>query len=289
MRRNPTVSLLAASLLLLVPGLASADNFRNRFRAKPPAEYTQLIKRINAARASDDGSNLVELARLIQNKWVDADIVQYSTLMDKICFAILFSSLGHQDEGPSVVDRFALRALARKQEMPVETEADLVGYIQPQEYKLLLKNTLSNKEWAIYRKARAEISLHLLGHINAETDLHFDFSRLPTTEAEPPLEAAVDSGTSPEAVADPKLRAEYEASIKANEAITDKFNEQYQLKDLNETLVPFQQKYIIDLYSAKPYNLPELKTLLSKYPLATPAKQKIIDQVTANIALNNHP
>ena len=252
------------------------------------SDYRQITQRIDAVRTSDDINTLPILAQEIQSKWFNADIIQYSALINRFCYVTLLSKLGKQDEGTAIVSRYALLALARKEEMSVTTEANVVDYLQPQERKILLNNTLSSKDWENYRNERASISLHLLGRISNETNPHFDFSRVPKLNVAPPLAAPVDSGASPQDVADPKLRAEYEASIKANQAFNAERNEQLQLKELNETLVPLQQKYVVDLYSVRPYNLPELKNLMNKYHLADTAKQEIINQVTANMASGSH-
>lgn len=288
MERITSVTLLAVSLLLSSANLVLAGSTQSTSRTKLSAEYNHMVERIDAVRASGDSNKMKELAQLIQDQWHDDSVVQYSTLVDKICYAILSSSIGKEDDGTATVEKYSLLALANKDSLPVLTEADLVGYLQPQEHKALLKNTLSQKDWADYRDARASIALHLLGRISTEIDPHFDFSRVPMLNVAPPLAAPVDSGASPQDVADPKLRAEYEASIRANEAFNSKRNEQLQLKELNETLVPLQQKYVVDLYSVAPYNLSELNNLLSKYQLADTAKQKIIDQVTVNMASGNH-
>ena len=154
--------------------------------------------------------------------------------------------------------------------MPVLAEADLVSYILPQEYRFLLKKTLTDKDWTIYRQARASISLHLLGRITQETDPNFDFNKVPVISSMPPT------------AADPKLRTEYEASISTDEAINDKRNQQLQLKQLNKTLVPQEEKYIVRLYSMAPYNPQELKRLLDVYITDAGTKQKIMDQVLQN-------
>lgn len=263
----------------LLPCYVSADILP---QVRSSAEYKQAMERINAIRASNDSVAIKAVAQQIQREWVNADPVQYSEIMDNLCYTVLFSRLGNQDEKSTIVEKYALLALARKEEMPVLIEADLVGYLQPQEYKTLFKNTLSKKNWTDYRKARASIALHLLGRINTQTDPNFDFSGIRIFNDIPPTLKKYPSGILPETVSDPKLRAEYEAYIKAEEAFRIKNNEQLALKQLNQFLVPLQQKYVVDLYSVPPYNLAELKALLNKYPLDAVTKQKIVDQVTTN-------
>jgi len=283
-----TYVVLFALIGCLLPCWALAGVPLKPSQSDPTSDYRQIMQRIDAVRTSNDNSTLPILAQEIQSKWSNADIIQYSALINRFCYVTLLSTLGKQDEGTAIVSKYALLALARKEEMSVTTEANLVNYLQPQERKILSNNTLSSKDWENYRNERASISLHLLGRISRMADRTFDFSRIPDINVTPPPGANFPSGTSPDDVTDPKLRAEYEASIKANEAFNSKRNEQLQLKELNETLVPLQQKYVVDLYSMKPYNLPELKNLMSKYQLTDAAKQRVIDQVTANMASGNH-
>lgn len=283
MNLTAIASLLVVSLAWCGSCSVSADTLKLA-QPKQSFEYNQMVERINAARASKDIAKMESLAEKIQTNWSEASIDQYSTLMDKICSAILFSSMSHENQIFPVVNKYALLALKRKGDMPVLIEADFVSYLLPQEGKLFTRRTLKGKDWVEYRSVRTAIALHALGRVEKETDQNFDFSRTPLLQVSPPLAAGVDSGTSPENVADPKLRAEYEASIKANDAINDKYNEQHELKSLQNTFVPQEENYIVCLYSIQPYNQPELKHLLDTYLSDSVAKQRIIDQVAKNTA-----
>jgi len=186
-------------------------------------DYEQMIKRIEAVQASKDMNKMEELAREIQTKWSKVDVDQYSTLMQNICRTMLFSSMGREKQTFPIVEKYSLLALQRKEEIPAATEANFVSYLLAQEGCYLSAKKLNNKDWTSYRVARASISLHALGRIAKKTDPNFDFSKIPLIHAIPPI-GAMDNFETPEKIADPKLRSEYEAIIKANDATKAKYS-----------------------------------------------------------------
>ena len=276
-----TATLLIVLSIWSRPCLVSADN--TAFRANLSIACNQMVERINVAHAAHDTVKMENLADEIQDKWSKTDIQYYGVLIDKVCYAILIPNMSQQNPRAAITEKYALLALKRRDELSVAMEANFVSYLLPQEGNFLLKRTLKGQDWVSYRSVKAAITLHTLGRIEKEMDRNFNFSKIPLLQVAPPLAAAVDSGTSPESVSDPKLRAEYEASIKANDAINDKYREQSELKSLQATFVPQEENYVIALYSIQPYNQSQLKHLLDTYLTDNAVKQKILDQVTNNI------
>jgi len=64
----------------------------------------------------------------------------------------------------------------------------------------------------------------------------------------------------------------------------DNSSEQNEFKRLNRELVPQEERYVIGIYSARPYNLLELKHLLDTYLYDSIMKERILEQVTKNTA-----
>lgn len=282
------MKLTAVSLLLIafmswsLPCHVLANDSPEPFQPRTPIEFEQMAERIDASYTSKDILKMESLAKEIQIQWSKADTDQYSELMARICHAFLFSGFAKPSQESILAEKYALLALKRKDDLPALTEADLVSDLLPQEDRFLSEKTLKDKDWASYRIARASISLHALGRIAKATDRNFDFSKLPI-DARPPLGAnGIGTGMSPELITDPKVRADYEARIKASEVINAKYQEQYQLKLMTGTLVPQEERYIVDLYSIQPYNGQELKRLLDTYLSDPGMKQRIMDKVTNN-------
>lgn len=246
-------------------------------------DFEHMIKLIEVTRASKDMNKMESLAQEIQTNWSKADTDQYSTLMDDICNVMLFSSMGREKQMFPIVEKYALLALDNRDVLPVLAEADFVSYLLPQENRYLLQKNQTDSNWVRYRKIRASISLHALGRIANQTDPHFDFSKIPIISINPPVGSGLDSGSSPQDVVDPKLRAEYEVNIKNNDAVNDNYRNQIQLKQLNKTLVPQLEKYIVNLYSQKPSSSLELESLTRTYNTDAVTRKKLLDQVAKNM------
>ena len=275
-------ALLFMSTVLLLDHPAVASQAQVPTEKARSIAFEQMVKRIDAAAASKDSTGAENLAKEIQADWVKAEPDRYGILMDKVCDAILYSDLYNQGHESAVAEKYALLALKRKEMLPVLTEADLVGYLLPVESKFLWLKTGKDQNLARYRALIASNSLHILGRIATKTNPRFDFSKVPMINIAPPVGAGLDSGSSPEDVADPKLRAEFEANIKANDATNAKYREQQELKSIHQTLVPHLERYIVDLYSMHPYNQQELNGLLKTYAIDAPTRKRILDQVAKN-------
>ena len=91
------------------------------------------------------------------------------------------------------------------------------------------------------------------------------------------------SGISPEGVGDPNLRAKYEAALKENQEKIERYTNQNRLHKWLKRYLPQAEKYIVQLYSAPPYNNEELKQLLEKYKIDRKTQTRIINAVDANI------
>lgn len=73
------------------------------------------------------------------------------------------------------------------------------------------------------------------------------------------------AGLRPEAIADPKLRAEYEAALKAHREKQERDETQSRLRDLKEHRIPVTKRILVHLYMDEPERLKEFEELLDKY------------------------
>jgi|GEM_PF-2967897 len=93
----------------------------------------------------------------------------------------------------------------------------------------------------------------------------------------PPPGSGVEPGTAPKFIKDPKLREQYEKSIKINNQILDARLHAARLRSDQEAIDGFIRIYVARLYAQPPADLDQLKKLLEKY--STPDSQGIVDRV----------
>ena len=105
-------------------------------------------------------------------------------------------------------------------------------------------------------------------------DLNWDPNDLPVRNILPPLSTGLPGGIDPNAISDPKLRAEYEA---------ERHLQQSSLRDWLKRYPITAERYIIELYSLPPYNNEELEKLLNRYLKDQTTRDRIMTAVRTNI------
>ena len=87
------------------------------------------------------------------------------------------------------------------------------------------------------------------------------------------------AGVSPDAIKDPKLRAEYEAAIADNSAKVRRNNDQQYLKQNSGRFYAEAERYLVSAYSRPPMGSSQLKTLLTEYVADPVVRKRILDEV----------
>ena len=178
----------------------------------------------------------------------------------EICERITSMRFGQTPAGLKVAHEYALSALDQGEQMPVWTEAEFLecltqdgGVAKP------------GADWAKLRARKAVMYLRVWQRIDQAIDRHFDFSQRLYLNVEPPPGSGIPAGADPAAVADPRLRREYEAAIQANKERFRVYIEQRWLYELDRLYRPHAEKYLVYAYSMPPLDTERLTALLNQY------------------------
>jgi hypothetical protein len=96
----------------------------------------------------------------------------------------------------------------------------------------------------------------------------------------PPAGTGLPAGVAPEAIKDPKLRAEYETALAANAAKSRNYNDQQWLQLNAPSFFKEAENYVVNAYKKPPPNLPQLERLLSSSIPDEQARKRIMESVT---------
>jgi len=116
--------------------------------------------------------------------------------------------------------------------------------------------------WRHLRFQKANLWLNTWRQFAASIDPNFDASEVPMINLEPPVGSMVPSGASPEALKDPKLRAEYERRLTDNQARTARIAQQQYLRMNANQFYKEAENYLVNAYSKPPSDSAELERLL---------------------------
>lgn len=248
-------------------------------------EYNKAMAHIKAMRDSIDSGQIVKLEDYekftdeILKKWSQRNKEKYSRLILQIC-GPLRSGQFSDDRQYDVARKYALSILGEPNEIPVIMELELTGYVVTLTH---LPNPPKGEDFAQRRKKEVDIHLHAWKRLIDSIDPKWDPCDLPLLNVSPPPSSGLPSGVSPEAIKDPKIRAEYENAIEKNRQKAERHLEQYTLRKWLNRFPKRAEIYIVDAHSKPPFNLEELKQYLDKYKINEKTKTRIIETVTKNI------
>jgi hypothetical protein len=248
-------------------------------------EYKQDRERIETIKKSfnpgpvNDIRSFEKFADEIQKKWKAKDPEHYAKLMFEICGPIS-SGRFNTDNRSNIARKYALSALADPNKILLDTELELIGHMMT---PMVTRRAPTGQEWAQQRREDVQVRLHAWKRLLDTIDPNWDPNDLPLSNVVPPSATGFPSGVAPEAIKDPKLRAEYEAAIQKNEQKAERYGEQYRLRRWLKPFPKRAEEYIIQAYSKPPFDVEELKQYLDKYIADAPTKARILDAVTNNM------
>jgi hypothetical protein len=132
---------------------------------------------------------------------------------------------------------------------------DLLDTLQPE-------TSASPAQRQRFRTEKLQLELGLLGQIDSSLDPTFNFNSPPSLNVSPPPETGLPSGVDPASIADPRLRAEYEQEIKANQQKTQKYAFQMKLHQLDRRVTAQIETHLAITYSTNPDDFMELDKLI---------------------------
>lgn len=250
-------------------------------------EVQEVRSRITALRQTrglskgERQSHLEQLdavGREIEQRWRKTDLETYGHLIVDTCGTLTgLGSVGMR--GQYMAQSLAMRALEEADDMPLELECRLVGFVQQEadaEGKALPNEAKAKAE---LRKRQALIWLHAWQSIEKTIDKTWDPKDVGTSTVMPPAGTGLALGGDPKAIADPKLRAQYEAAIEANRQTSAKAILQIRARQLMKYWIPSAKRFLIRTYTEAPDRMDELQTLLEQYVTDADSRTEILDAV----------
>jgi len=248
----------------------------------PDSEYSHDFERIAKFGDSGNLSDLEQLADKLLKKWVVKDEQHYLDLDCEIC-TLLSSRNFHSDKQFTLAQNYALSALAKTSQMPVNTQACLVMYGLEH---VMADGKPGTQNWADKRAVKTEEWLKTWQRIEEDIDPSFNPHTVVELNVPPPpnLHQGFFSGMNPSNIKDPKARAQYKAAIEKNNKQIEYVTEQRTIRKLERMFSHVAADHLVEAYSQPPYKLDELKRSLDVYIKDVATKQKILDRVATNTA-----
>lgn len=229
-------------------------------------------ERLKTASEKKDLEAMEALAKEVEGKYKPEDVDAYTQLMGEITGQLASLSFGNERQY-HLAQEWVMRCLEKGDALPLLEEIRLAPRL-----RMVLPKT-PPEEIAQLRRTKAALFLHTWSRMNKAIDRKFDFSVEPQLNILPPLGAGVPSGVGPEAIDDPKLRAEYAAALERNRAYGAIFSFQHQLHQAEEGFVRGLEAFLISEYSTPSADVKELGALLEKAGMDKAMCKKILDGV----------
>lgn len=243
-------------------------------------EFLQDHARLDTLWQVDDVNAVKNVAKEIQRKWIRRDKEYYGMLMLQVCTSLRSRTLA----GPrtsALAREYALIVLSDPNELPLETELDLVGQVMSD---MSTRYAPKGQEWMAVRKADVDVRFHAWQRLEKAIDPNWDQNEFWLLKhPRPPETVPWIVGNPPEAIKDDAIRAKYEAELKEYWDKVEYHNQQRRLRKLEKLFITDTERYIIDAYSKPPFKIDELRQYLEKYAVDPKTKARILDAVRLNM------
>jgi len=125
------------------------------------------------------------------------------------------------------------------------------------------------------RRQKTQTALRILRAVQDAKDSSFNTNDLPNINTPPPPETGLPSGVSPQAIKDPKLRAQYETDIAANEKRIAYSNQETTLRHLENEVYQRILNYLASSYPRNSESRAELSHLATEAGIAKEFREAI--------------
>jgi len=245
-------------------------------------EYEQSLNQIQSLAKSRDLQSLERFAEEMEGKWIRKKPELYARLMLHLVDN-LSSVIAEYSKYRATTEKYAIQLLDKVDGMPLDVEFGLLRYVRHEFEDQTVKLT-DDKSLNQVRRQKARRWVDAWKRLNDAIDKDWDPEDLPEESVAPPDATRLPSGVAPEEIDDPKLRAEYEAAIKANRQKNEEYKKQLRLRRLKKRFSPKIEKFLVTAYSTPPYNMQELGKYLRDYVDDEELRATILEAVASNAA-----
>lgn len=235
-------------------------------------EFQRDLSELDSLRQSGDLDSLERTINRDSLKWMRRDQKQFVQYMFKSCSTLSSYDIGNISKRASLLSRYAILVL-EGEDLTLEENAQFAEFLvfDPPE--------IDQQVWKTLREQKARLLLAAWHRVAGSIDPTFDFADRPFLNVAAPPASGMPAGVDPEAITDPKLRAEYERAIVENAAQIRRSNKQIHLKQTAPRFFAEVQRYLVSAYSRSPMNLPELDGLLTEYLCDPVVHKRVLDEV----------
>jgi hypothetical protein len=236
------------------------EGITKRFKEISDIQKVSMMDRKQLLHESDNAFSLVQSKKKHLTKHEAKDILT--------CLNWISSSdFGDRKAQDRISQQMALYCLHKTDELDFDLEFGFVRELRLGPSKNLdAKGEITvGKDWQALRVQIIKYRLHVWQSINKNIDLTWDPKDTPVLNVAPPVG---ESGMSPDAIADPKLRAEYKDAIEANRKKAERYSQQSDARKFQRIYLPRLQHAIADAYSMPPVteeDIDKLKENLQTY------------------------
>ena len=224
-----------------------------------PETYEDELARIRSAARSGNVDGVEKIAGALATKWNRTQAVR---LMVSACEELAGASAAEPHRTAAVRERIATQAIKLAGDSEIDSQLRLLESLRLG----VETGELSGERWAQARRSSAgqwlEVWRKLLERLDPrwnpkDPENHVLPFKPPPGVPEPP------SGAAPSAYSNPKARADYEAHLRRNEAISARNKEQGELRRLKTDHSGTFVDYLSRLYVLPPEREGEIESLLS--------------------------
>jgi hypothetical protein len=266
-----TIACVTAILMLTI--CPNAAPYHHIYFAQGPDPGVEVdLEKLKAPRDARDLGSLENAIDSDSQKWKGTNHVSYLAYMYGACGEISSYDYSDRSRQARLLTRYSLEVL----------DSGNLSLDQSVRFLRFLTYDASDWDevtWRHLRLQKANLWLDTWAQFATSLDPSFDPTEVPMINIAPPTDSGVPSGSSPESVKDPKLRAEYERSLADNQARTARIAEQQYLRMNADQFYKEAENYLVNAYSRPPSDSAELQRLLAEKQIDTAASARLLAKI----------
>jgi hypothetical protein len=268
-----SVAIACVTAFLMQTVWSDAAPRHNIYFAQNPNPGVDIaLEKLHAPRDARDLGSLEKVIDSDSQKWKGIDHVSYLAYMYGACGEISSYDYPDRSKQAKLLTRYSLEVLD-------SGHLSLEQRIRFLEFLSYDAPDWDEVTWRHLRFQKANLWLDTWTQFATSMDPTFDATEVPMINIDAPAGSRVPSGSSPDSVKDPKLRAEYERSLAANQARTARIVEQQYLRMNADQFYKEAENYLIHAYSKPPSNLAELERFLAEKQIDPAASARLLAKI----------